>query len=143
MTHHGKIWWSELNTWDAEAAKAYYGNVMGWTFQEMPTAGTDEQRPYYLALRDGQPIAGIFTMVKPMFEGIPEHWFTYLAVDDVNQAITASNAAGGGVRRDPFTIPGVGTMAVVADANGAVMAFIQPEPQAESEAETGSETDPS
>ena len=131
MSHHGKIWWTELNTWNPSAAKTYYGAVMGWTFQETATAGTDEARPYYVALRDGQPVAGIFTMVKPMFEGIPEHWFTYLAVDDLGKTITASNAAGGQVRRDPFTIPGVGTMAVIADSNGAASAFIEPAQQGE------------
>lgn len=126
MTHHGKVWWTELNTWDADAAKGYYGEVMGWTFEETATAGTGEQRPYYIAMRDGQPVAGIFTMVKPMFEGIPDHWFTYIAVDDLDKTIAASNAAGGEVRRAPFEIPGTGTMAVVADKNGAAMAFIQP-----------------
>ena len=97
MTHHGKIWWSELNTWDAEAAKSYYGKVMGWTFQEMPTAGTDEARAYYLALRDGQPVAGIFTMIKPMFEGIPEHWFTYLAVDEIEGVVVIVELVTGGI----------------------------------------------
>ncbi len=126
MSNHGKIWWTELNTWDAEAAKEYYGAVMGWTFQESPTAGTDNPRPYYIALLNGQPVAGIFTLIKPAFEGVPDHWFTYIAVDDLDKTIAASTAAGGDVRRAPFEIPGTGTMAVVADKNGAVMAFIEP-----------------
>ncbi len=125
MSNHGKIWWTELNTWDAEVAKSYYGVVMGWTFQEGPTAGTNNPRPYYIALQDGQPVAGIFTMVKPDFEGLPNHWFTYIAVNDLAQAISDSNSAGGSVRRDPFDIPGIGTIAIIADTNGAVMGFIQ------------------
>ena len=101
MSNHGKVWWSELNTWDAEAAKAYYGAVMGWTFKEMPTGGTDDARPYYLALIDDAPVAGIFTMVKPMFEGVPEHWFTYFAVDDLDQALAATCPASAPWRSSP------------------------------------------
>lgn len=127
MSDHGKVWWSELNTWNAEAAKAYYGAVMGWTFKEMPTGGTDVDRPYYLALKDDAPVAGIFTMIKPMFEGVPEHWFTYFAVDDLDKALAASLAAGGQLRREAFHVPGVGTMAIVADSNGAVKSLIQPD----------------
>ncbi|MGI9422883.1 MAG: VOC family protein [Hyphomicrobiaceae bacterium] len=130
MSNHGKIWWTELNTWNAEEAIAYYGAVMGWDFDTAPTAGTDIQRPYYIASKDGQPVAGIFTLVKPMFDGVPEHWFTYLAVDNLQQAIADSNAHGGRVQRQPFEIPGVGMMAVVADSNGAVMALIEPNQQA-------------
>jgi len=126
MSNHGKIWWTELNTWNADAAMAYYGSVMRWTFHEAPTAGTSDARPYYIAMRDDQPVAGIFTLIKPMFEGIPDHWFTYLAVDDLDKAIAAGNAAGGQVRREPFEIPGFGMFAVIADRNGAVTGFIEP-----------------
>ena len=129
MSHHGKIYWTELNTWDAEAAKTYYGAVMGWTFQEAPTAGTTVDRPYYIAMRDGHPVAGIFTLIKPMFEGVPEHWFTYLAVDGLNAALAAGTDAGGRVLRDPFEIPGFGMFAVVADKNGAAMGFLEPAQQ--------------
>ena len=80
----GKVWWNELATRDPENAKAYYGAVMGWTFNAVETAGTDEVRPYYIAMRpDGTPAGGVFTMVGPMFDGVPEHWFTYIAVDDL------------------------------------------------------------
>ncbi len=84
MSNHGKVWWNELATRDPEKAKAYYGAVMGWTFTAVETAGTDEQRPYYIAMRpDGTPAGGVFTMAGPMFDGVPEHWFTYIAVDDL------------------------------------------------------------
>lgn len=126
MSRHGTISWTELNTWNPDAARAYYRAVMGWTFDEVPTAGTDNARPYFIAKRDGEPVAGIFTMVKPDFDGIPEHWFTYIAVDDLADAIAKSSAAGGRVKRDPFDIPGTGAIAIVADVNGAVMGFMQP-----------------
>lgn len=126
MSQHGKIYWNEYNTWDAEKAKEYYTRVLGWTFNEVPTAGTEQDRPYYVAMNGDQPIAGIFTMVKPDFEGAPDHWFTYLAVDDVNKALAESTAAGGKVFREPFEIPGFGILAVVGDSNGAGIGLLQP-----------------
>ena len=126
MSNHGRIWWSELNTWNADKAKQYYGSVMGWDFQETPTAGTDSPRPYYIAMKNGQPVAGIFTLVKPMFDGVPDHWFTYIAVENIEQAIASGREQGGSVRREPFDIPGAGTIAVIADKNGAAFGVIQP-----------------
>lgn len=126
MTSHGTIVWNELNTWDPEKAKAYCAAVMGWTYDEAPTADTDQPRPYYIAKKDGRPVAGIFTLTRPHFEGIPDHWFAYLAVDDLAAAIAQCTAAGGKVCREPFDIPGFGRVAVVSDINGAVMAIMQP-----------------
>ena len=126
MSSTGRIYWNELNTWDARKAMAYYGPIMGWTFEEVATAGTDQQRPYYIAKSNGERVAGIFTMVRPMFEGVPEHWFTYLAVADIGVALSQSDALGGRTMRPPFEIPGFGVLAIVADANGGVMGLIQP-----------------
>lgn len=126
MSNHGLIWWSELNTWNAEKAMEYYGPIMGWTFDVMPTA-VGEERPYYIAKKDGKPVAGFFTLTKPMFEGMPEHWFTHIAVDDLDAAIAHSKSLGGTVRRPPFEIPGAGRLAIVADVNGAVAGWMQPE----------------
>ena len=126
MSHHGRIWWNELNTWNPDKAKAYYSAVLGWEYDEAPTADGYMARPYYIAKKDGVRVAGIFTLYEPVFKGAPEHWFTYLAVDDVTKAVAESNACGGSLLRDPFDIPGFGTLAVVRDCNGAVMGLFQP-----------------
>jgi len=123
---HGQIWWTELNTWNPEEALKWYGAVMGWTFSEAPTAGSPEARPYYIAMKDGQPVAGIFTMIEPDFAGIPDHWFTYIAVDDLEKTLEQSAGCGGKVRREPFEIPGMGTLCIAADSTGAVLGLIQP-----------------
>lgn len=127
----GRIYWSELNTWDPEKAKAYYGAVLGWRFQETRTAGTDAGPPYWIALKDGQPVAGIFTLTEPMFKGVPDHWFTSIAVADLKAAIAASAAAGGQVMREPFEIPGFGTFCVIEDATGAALGLIEPAARSE------------
>ncbi len=128
MSYHGHVYWNELNTWDPDKAMAYYGPIMGWRFQEVPVAGSDDPRPYYIAFKEDRAVAGVFTLTSPEFDGIGEHWFTYLAVDDLQAAIQASNKAGGKVCREPFEVPNFGTMAVIQAVGGAFQAFIEPAP---------------
>ena len=81
MADHGTFYWNELMTRDAEKAKAFYAETLGWTFDAMamPEGGT-----YWLAKAGDALAGGILTMDGPQFEGVPEHWFAYIAVDDVD-----------------------------------------------------------
>jgi uncharacterized protein len=35
MWQHGHFYWNELMTRDAEGAKAFYGKLVGWQFEDM------------------------------------------------------------------------------------------------------------
>lgn len=122
---HGMVWWSELLTRDVAGAKEYYGKLCGWQFQDAPMPNGI----YTLALRDGAPTVGMLDMSSDaMFEGMPPHWFTYLAVDDVDAAVAETRAAGGQVMREPFEVPGTGRIAVISDPGGAAIGIMTPEP---------------
>ncbi len=124
--HHGKIWWSELMTRDVAAAKAYYGKVCGWTWQEMPMM---EEGIYHLGMKDGAPIVGVMDMTgHASMAEVPPHWFTYIAVDDVDAAVAETTALGGTVIRQPFDIPDTGRIAIVTDPAGAPIGLMTPEP---------------
>ena len=119
---HGSFFWNELNTHDAEAAKAFYGETLGWTFKGTPTPfGT-----YWLAIAGEIPVGGIFPMDAPHFAGVPNHWLAYIAVDDVDARLKKVAAAGGQVMREPMDIPDVGRFGLVKDATGAMIALITP-----------------
>lgn len=120
---HGRIWWSELMTRDVAAARAYYTATCGWSFADMPMEGGS----YFVASRMGQPVAGIMDMTGlPGMDGIPAHWFTYIAVDDVDAATAATTAAGGQVIKAPFDVAGVGRIAILADPSGAAVGLMTP-----------------
>ena len=122
--HHGKIWWTELLTRDVAAAKAYYAARLGWTCEDMPMA---DGGTYTVAMRGGAPTAGISDLADfGMPEGAAPRWITYFAVDDVDAAVAATEAAGGRTTRPPFDVPGVGRFALVEDPTGAELGLIVP-----------------
>ena len=124
MWTHGTFYWNELNTRDAERAKRFYGDLIGWTFEAMAM----DDGTYWVAKLGDRPVGGVFSIAGPEFDGIPEHWMSYLAVDDVDARVAGVAAAGGMVLRAPWDVPGVGRIAIVRDPGGAVSGWITPVP---------------
>ena len=73
-------------------------------------------------------MGGVFALSEPDYAGIPSHWMTYMAVADIGQAERATAFAGGEIMRPATHIPGVGKLAVVTDAAGAMIGLIEPDP---------------
>jgi hypothetical protein len=72
----------------------------------------------------------MFEMTGAQFEGAPEHWLTYIAVDDIDARLRQAVAAGARLCKDAFDIEGVGRMAVLAEPGGAIVAWMTPRPLA-------------
>jgi hypothetical protein len=123
-TKRDHVWWHELNCWDADAARAFYGRALGWTFEPVPLAGGET---YFIARRNGRAVCGIHELRPEAHAGIPAHWMTYLAVEDLKAALDATLRAGGQVTRAPVSIRGVGKLAVVVDATDALIGLIEPD----------------
>ena len=79
---HGNFHWNELRTRDAERAKRFYAETIGWTFEAM---ATPDGHTYWVAMQDGKPVAGLFPLTSPQFDEVPESWMSFLAVDDVDK----------------------------------------------------------
>lgn len=123
MSDNGVVYWSELMTTEVEAAKAFYGQTLGLTFE----AFGDGNPGYWIALRDGRPAWGIMDMTgRP---GGPSGWFTYLTVDDVDAKVVAAEEAGAQLRMPIFDVPMVGRIAILQDPTGAIIGWMTPEPQ--------------
>lgn len=120
---HGSFIWNELNTHDPEKAKAFYAETLGWTFEAMPMEGGAD---YTVITRGERRIGGIFTLAAAEFAGIPDHWMTYVAVDDVDARLAKVEAAGGSIIRPAFDVPGVGRIGIVRDSGGAFLAWMTP-----------------
>ncbi len=119
---HGTFCWNELMTPDIDAAKRFFTDTIGWTWQGMPMPdGT-----YWLAQQDGKPVAGAMALQGVAPPGTPPHWVSYLEVDDVDARCARLTAGGGQICRAPFDVPGVGRIAIVADPTGAALAWMTP-----------------
>lgn len=114
--------WYELMTSDADAAKAFYGDVVGWAVQPFP--GMD-----YTVLAVGERgVAGLMEMPADYAAGGGKPaWFGYVHVADVDAAAKAIVDAGGKVHRAARDIPGVGRFASVADPQGAHFVIMTPD----------------
>ncbi|MGA2530261.1 MAG: VOC family protein [Acidimicrobiales bacterium] len=116
--------WVDLQTTDQDAAKAFYGELFGWQFddQAMPQGGT-----YSMALKDGDVVAAISPQVPEVVaQGLPPFWNTYITVEDVDATTAAVEGAGGQVYMAPSEVMDAGRMSTVADPTGAVVNFWQP-----------------
>ena len=120
---HGHFYWNELMTRNAERDKKFYGATVGWTFEAMPMPdGT-----YWVAKAGDKMAGGIFD-TKTLGMEIPEHWLSYLSVDDVDKRVARAKKAGATILREPFDVPGVGRIAILKEPAGAVIGWMTPAP---------------
>lgn len=117
---HGARVWTELNTWNAAAARKFYTAVLGWDFDDMQQPGASEGVMYGVAKISDEMVAGMIQLVSPQGDGVPSNWMVYFEVADVDASAAATVKAGGAVLAPPFDIPRVGRFAIIADATKAV-----------------------
>jgi predicted enzyme related to lactoylglutathione lyase len=104
--------WVDLGTPDLEAAKRFYADLLGWTYQSTG----EESGHYTMCLRDGVPVAGIMPQHD---DSMPSMWSTYLASDDADRTASLIREAGGRVLMEPMDIFAAGRMAYAVDPTGA------------------------
>ncbi|MEP3278371.1 MAG: VOC family protein [Stappiaceae bacterium] len=110
-------------THDAQKAREFYGTSLGWKFDEM----TMESGGTYLVAMDGEkPLGGIFQMEGPDHENVPDHWFAYIAVDDIDARLKQAVENGATLLRAAFDVPGVGRIGLIKDPCGASIGWMTP-----------------
>ena len=106
-----------------ERAKRFYAETIGWTFA--PNAMPDG-RSYWVASEAGRPVAGIFPIDPPEFDGVPESWMAYLAVDDLDARVEKAVKAGARLIKPIFDVPCVGRIAILMEPGGAGIGWMTP-----------------
>ena len=115
--------WVDLQTTDQAAAKAFYGGVFGWSYDDQPM---DAGAVYSIAKIGDAQVAAIAPQSPELAAaGAPPMWNTYLAVDSVDEASAKVGPAGGTVAMEPFDVMDAGRMAFVLDPSGAAVALWQ------------------
>jgi uncharacterized protein len=81
----------------------------------------------YWAIKSGETlVGGIYEMKGPHFAKAPEHWLTYIAVDDVDARVEKTTAAAATVIHPAFGIAGVGRIVILREPGGAVVGWMTP-----------------
>ncbi|HEY7564296.1 MAG TPA: VOC family protein [Acidimicrobiia bacterium] len=111
--------WVELSTTNPDAAKVFYGKVLGWKAEDEPVP--DEYGGgVYTALRlDDAVVASLQDQPPPQREaGVPPHWLSCVAV--ANADATAAKAVElGGMVHTTYDVMTKARMAIIVDPTGA------------------------
>jgi len=116
----GVFCWNELASSNAEAAKRFYTELLGWELKE----GQVDAMKYTEIIAGGRPIGGIYQM-GPEYGNAPSHWMPYVAVNDVDASAKRVEELGGKVCVPPTDIPTVGRFSVITDPVGATFSIIK------------------
>ncbi len=115
--NHSFVWY-DLMTTDVQAAKRFYGAVVGWEY-------TEQGAGYFVANVGKTGVAGI-TALPANIKGVPPFWSGYIQCQNVDQTCKQLQQMGGAIHKEPWEIPGMLRMAVVADPTGANFNLMQP-----------------
>jgi predicted enzyme related to lactoylglutathione lyase len=123
--------WYELMTPDIEAVREFYRTVGGWNIPDSGSpVGTGAMDYRAIQRADGGMAGGVLQMRQDMIDhGARPGWLPYFHVADVAATVARVEALGGKVHMPPRTID-VGTMAMVADPQGAPFYVMDPIPPA-------------
>jgi predicted enzyme related to lactoylglutathione lyase len=114
----GRVLWNELLAADDAGAAAYYAALAGLEISRVPRRGGE-----YIILRaQGRERAGIMERPDARVEPL---WLTHFAVADVEAAARRAAELGGRVLLAPAAELREGTLAVVTDPTGAILALQQ------------------
>lgn len=119
----GRFLWYDLMTTDPQAAQEFYTKVAGWGLQPYAELGT----PYTVFLREGTPVGGVMSLADEAVQaGSEPHWLVYIGTPNVDATTEQAVKLGARTHVAPQDIPTVGRYSVVADPQGAVVAFYSP-----------------
>jgi predicted enzyme related to lactoylglutathione lyase len=137
VNEHGSLNFNDLNTRDAEGAKAFYGAVFGWQALDIPGGFLGWTLPGYgdYLERDNPDLRknvaevggpegfeDVVASIVPIPADQPDtsaHWGVTFAVDDADAIAKTAVELGGKVIVPPFDAPWV-RLTVIADPQGAI-----------------------
>ena len=112
----GEVCWTDLQTSDVAAAKAFYAAVFGWRFEDLPTP---DGRSYAQAFL-GEDLVTVIAPRNPQQQaaGAPGQWNVYFASSDAQELADGLVHAGGTLEFGPEEVGGTGVMVFFAPPGG-------------------------
>lgn len=121
----GTFCWADLSTTDQDAAKEFYGALLGWEARDLPVG--DDDGVYSLMSVDGKQVAAIAAQPAQQRDaGAPPVWNSYVSVHSADQTAQRAKELGATVHAPAFDVMDAGRMAVIQDPQGAYVLAWQP-----------------
>ena len=117
----GTLCWADLSTPDASRATEFYSGLFGWQI----TPGENDPSGY-LHIKNGEEFIGGIPPAAHRNAQMPPHWLAYFLVNDCHASAAKAKELGAQFHLAPMVMENVGTMAVLADPQGATFAIFQP-----------------
>ncbi len=127
FNEHGTMTWNELVTRDAQTARHFWQNVIGWDYEAFDAAGND-YHVLVLAEKEGDDKfnGGVMAMNDGHPDHVPSHWMVYFNTSDIAESLATVTELGGRVTVPVMETP-AGQIAVVRDSQGGMFALIEPQ----------------
>lgn len=113
----GTLSWAELVTSDADAAKAFYTELFGWSYDDRPVG---PGMVYSMAQVAGKSVAALYRADEP------PRWNSYVTVESCDAAAAKAAEVGGTVVAEPFDVMTAGRSAAIVDPAGAQFFLWEP-----------------
>lgn len=120
---HGIFSWNELMTPDLDKAKAFYGEIFGWTFtEEAISDGPMAGQPYVVAHVGDTMAAGMLPLCS---SEVPPNWGSYVTVDNLAETLAKVEQLGGTIIVPGTPVKDIGQFAVIQDNSGAFLMLME------------------
>jgi predicted enzyme related to lactoylglutathione lyase len=122
----GKIIWRDLLTNDPAASQRFYGELFGWEFEGVGEASNLRSNSAYTLIRhNGQLIGGMVDTLALNNRDDISQWVVLMAVEDLDARVATVAASGGEIVAPPTDLQARGRLALVRDAEGALLGLLE------------------
>ncbi len=122
----GKIIWHDLISDKPLETIEFYHKLFGWEFENLNVAGgLFGEINYTLIRHNGKIIGGLIDQTKLKTSADISQWVVLMSVKNINKAVDEIKSAGGTVFTPATDLGDRGQIAIVADPQGALLAFLQ------------------
>jgi predicted enzyme related to lactoylglutathione lyase len=122
----GKIIWRDLLTNDPAASQRFYSELFGWEFESIgETSNLRSNSAYTLIRHNGRLIGGMVDTLALNNRDDISQWVVLMAVEDLDARVAAVSANGGKVVAPPTDLQERGRLALVRDAEGALLGLLE------------------
>ena len=122
----GKIIWRDLLTNDPAASQLFYGELFGWTFESVGFASNlKDDSTYTLIRHNGKLIGGMIDTLALNGRDDISQWVVLMSVENIDAKARAVTAGGGKIITPPTDLQDRGHLALVRDAEGALLGLLE------------------